>query len=85
MTIFIKPVRMCVVCRVRFPQKELFRLQCLQGQLSSFSGIGRSFYICKNCQIENSKKMQKILNKECKKGGEFAPQLKEIIENVGQN
>ncbi|GAB6074169.1 hypothetical protein JCM15786_08260 [Nautilia lithotrophica] len=59
-----KPVRMCVVCRNRFLQSELFRLQCRDKMLVKFTGIGRSFYVCKDCI--NNKKFVNYLSKICK-------------------
>jgi predicted RNA-binding protein YlxR (DUF448 family) len=86
MTIFEKPLRMCIVCRARHPQKNLFRLQCKDAKLGAFSGIGRSFYVCLKCaQAEDFKKIQKILNKQCKNSGDFVPQFKEIIQNARTN
>jgi len=43
------PVRMCISCRQRDEQKNLFRLTCKDGNLDKFDGNGRSFYICQNC------------------------------------
>lgn len=82
---FKKPTRMCVVCRGRFEQHILHRLQCLDGQLILFGGLKRSFYICNDCINGDQKRLNKILNRECKKGGDFIPQLKEITQYVGQN
>ena len=58
-----KPVRMCVVCKNRFYQNELFRLQCINKKLIAFSGTGRSFYICKKCI--NNKKFINYIAKKC--------------------
>ena len=44
-----KPIRMCVACKKRDLQKNLIRLQCKKDDLTYFSGIGRSFYVCYNC------------------------------------
>ncbi len=44
-----KPIRMCIVCKKRLPQKSLERLQCKEKMIVSFSGRGRSFYVCKEC------------------------------------
>jgi predicted RNA-binding protein YlxR (DUF448 family) len=41
-----------------------------------FSGSGRSFYLCKNC--ENSKKLDKIIKRICKKNISVE-KIKEII------
>jgi len=57
------PIRMCVICRNRFPQKELIRLQCKDNQLISFRGEGRSFYVCNNCI--KTKKFIKFISKKC--------------------
>jgi predicted RNA-binding protein YlxR (DUF448 family) len=42
----------------------MLRLQCNNGEIVEFSGIGRSFYICNNCI--NDKKLDKILKRICK-------------------
>jgi len=44
-----KPIRMCISCRKREPQKELYRLQKDESRLIKYSGVGRSFYLCKEC------------------------------------
>lgn len=44
------PIRMCIVCRGRFPQAQLIRLQYKDSTLMKFSGIGRSFYLCPCCK-----------------------------------
>ena len=56
--------RMCVVCRDRLSQAEMLRLQCKENDVIKFSGMGRSFYICKDCI--NDKKLDKIIQKICK-------------------
>lgn len=76
---------MCVVCRERFCQETLLRLQCQDGNLQRFGGSGRSFYICETCQESQTKQLTKALSRQCKKSGDFSPQLKEIIKYVGQN
>ncbi len=68
--------RMCVVCRERLPQKEMLRLQCKNGEFLRFEGIGRSFYLCTNCK--NSKKLDKIIKRICKKNISIE-NIKEII------
>jgi predicted RNA-binding protein YlxR (DUF448 family) len=55
---------MCVVCRDRLSQAEMLRLQCKENDVIKFSGMGRSFYICKDCI--NDKKLDKIIQKICK-------------------
>jgi len=44
-----KPIRMCISCRKRESQKELYRLQKDESKLIKYSGFGRSFYLCKEC------------------------------------
>jgi predicted RNA-binding protein YlxR (DUF448 family) len=44
-----KPHRMCIVCKGRYLQSSLVRLQPLDKMLHRFSGIGRSFYLCQEC------------------------------------
>jgi len=55
---------MCVVCKNRLSQSEMLRLQCKNKKIIPFSGIGRSFYICKDCI--NDKKLDKIIQRICK-------------------
>lgn len=48
-------VRMCIACRARLNQKELFRfVKVGKEEIIKFNGFGRSFYICKSC-VENDK------------------------------
>ena len=77
---FYQPTRMCVSCRKRENQNNLFRLQCKEGNLMHFIGIGRSFYLCHDC-IEDDKKVLKSLMRVCKSGEreKLVNQLKEII------
>ena len=77
---FNQPLRMCISCRTRDIQINLFRLQCLESQLSLFRGNGRSFYICKIC-LNDEKKVLKALMRQCKSSDrdKFSNILKEII------
>ena len=77
---FHKPIRMCIVCRGKFAQSELVRLQCQDRYLISFTNQGRSFYICKNCS-DDDKKCAKSLARTCKSGEleKLMNQLREII------
>jgi len=61
-TDFKIPTRMCVVCRGRFPQKNLYRFQKKDGKLVSYTKIGRSFYICSRCMKQERKRLVKVLN-----------------------
>jgi predicted RNA-binding protein YlxR (DUF448 family) len=78
--IFYQPTRMCISCRERDIQINLFRLQCTGGDLSLFSKLGRSFYICKNC-LQDDKKISKSLMRQCRSGDKekLMNKLKEII------
>ncbi len=77
---FYRPTRMCVSCRKRDNQDNLVRLQCIDGGLSAFSGVGRSFYFCHEC-LENDKKVLKSLMRICRSGDKekLMNKLKEII------
>lgn len=77
------PIRMCIICRSRFTQKELLRLQTKQNKIQKFSGLGRSFYICKECLLSKSeKKITQIIIKSFKlnknENDKVAMSLKEI-------
>jgi len=59
---------MCVVCRGRFAQLDLLRIQCLDRKLVRYTNDGRSFYLCKGCvDNKNEKKLLKRLSSMCKK------------------
>ena len=77
---FNQPQRMCVACRQRDTQSNLFRLSCENSQLEVFKGIGRSFYICKVCFLDE-KKLSKALMRQCRSGDKtkLMNTLKEII------
>jgi len=77
---FHQPVRMCISCRERDSQDKLQRLQCDEGTLETYNGIGRSFYVCANCLLED-KKILKALMRQCRSGDKekFMNRLKEII------
>jgi predicted RNA-binding protein YlxR (DUF448 family) len=75
------PIRSCVVCRDKQPQKILLRVQCIEKKLSPFTGHGRSFYICSHCVNSDEKKLQKALNRHCRNNDDYIVQLKEILAN----
>ena len=58
-----KPIRMCIVCKGRFFKEELYRMQCYENRLIKWRGVGRSFYVCKDCV--NNKKFIKYISKKC--------------------
>jgi len=59
-----KSIRMCVVCRKRFYQKDLNRLQCENKKIIKWKGSGRSFYVCKDCS--STQKLIKYIANLCK-------------------
>lgn len=74
---------MCVVCRERFAQSALVRLQCHEGSLEPYTGQGRSFYLCPSCV--GHKKTPGQLARHCKSNAleMLMNRLKEIIVNDG--
>ncbi|EES90187.1 DUF448 domain-containing protein [Helicobacter canadensis] len=74
------PIRMCVVCRERFEQRQLIRLQYKDSKLSLFNGQGRSFYICKNCQ--NTPKLINSIARICKIDKKYKENLKESLKEI---
>ncbi len=78
MTNLKQPIRTCVSCRKAKVQKELIRFQCINKNLTAFSGNGRSFYLCNDC-VENKTKCEKALFRQCKNKDNYFEQLKEIV------
>ncbi len=74
------PIRMCVSCRDRHTQNNLYRLQCIEGNVEIFNKNGRSFYLCKEC-LYQEKKVLKALMRQCRGGNKdkFMNRIKEII------
>lgn len=58
------PIRMCIVCRGRFSQQALLRLQYQDFKLRVYGGYGRSFYVCRGCQ--ESPRLSEYIIKVCK-------------------
>jgi len=50
-----QPIRMCITCRSRHPQTSLIRLKLNGKEIVAFNGNGRSFYLCKECVIDEKK------------------------------
>lgn len=83
-------LRTCVFCREKIEQKELLRFSCQNKKLVQYNNYGRSFYICRACstkiqselKAKEIKRLEKILNKECKSNDNFVTQLKEILTDV---
>lgn len=76
-------IRMCVQCRERLAQNTLLRLQSFEHNISPFTGVGRSFYVCKNCASQESFTQHMLgkhkISKHMKET--FREQLKEIVAN----
>lgn len=75
-----EPVRMCVACRTREAQKNLIRLQQKENQLTLFSGVGRSWYLCFRC-IQDQKKHKGLIKRFRLDEASFVKFLKEFIPN----
>jgi predicted RNA-binding protein YlxR (DUF448 family) len=75
-----QPTRMCVACRRRDAQKNLFRLRCEDQEIGLYPGFGRSFYLCQDC-LKDQKKVLRSLMRECRGGDKdkHMNKLKEII------
>lgn len=52
-----KPIRMCITCRSKHPRNTLIRLKQEDTKIVVSDGIGRSFYLCHTCCM-NEKKMR---------------------------
>ena len=57
---------MCIICRGRYEQNTLIRLQLHNGKLVEFTKVGRSSYICIDCMKLDEIKLVKILNSKFK-------------------
>lgn len=85
-----KILRTCVFCREKLEQKELLRLKCMNKKLVPYDNEGRSFYICQPCsqvlqgemKSKDIKRIEKILNNQCKNKENYLTQLKEILTDV---
>ena len=79
MKIIEKQIRTCVVCRDKFNQKNLLRLQCINKLLLNFTQKERSFYLCEKCILDD-KKVLKTLYRQCKNKADYLHQLEEIVK-----
>jgi len=85
-----KILRTCIFCRSKIEQKELLRFVYQNGSLLYYNKFGRSFYLCEPCtiklkddlSIKDSKRLEKVLQKECKDKENHVKQLKEILLDV---
>jgi len=78
-----EPIRMCITCRDRELQVNLIRLQENNKNIFSYTGQGRSFYICKICR-ENEKKIKGLTKRfrlSIEDSEQFVKYLKELDKN----
>ena len=76
-----KPQRMCIVCKGRYFQFELTRLQVRDSNLVEYKGFNRSFYICEQCSKLD--KTPYVISSRFKIDREkTTEQLKEILVNA---
>jgi predicted RNA-binding protein YlxR (DUF448 family) len=75
-----QPIRMCISCRDRHPQKSLIRLKLEGKDVIAFDGKGRSFYLCNMC-IKNEKKIKGLVKRFKQDEEQFTKLLKELIKN----
>jgi len=71
---------MCIACRGRFEKKSLTRLQHKEECIVLFQGVGRSFYLCRDC-INDTKKIKGLTKRFRQNEEHFVKFLKEQIEN----
>ena len=75
-----QPIRMCISCRDRHPQKSLIRLKLEGKNIVAFDGKGRSFYLCDSCS-KNEKKIKGLVKRFKQDEEQFTKLLKELIKN----
>ena len=75
-----QPIRMCISCRDRHPQKSLIRLKLEDKNIVVFDGKGRSFYLCDSCS-KNEKKIKGLVKRFKQDEEQFTKLLKELIKN----
>jgi uncharacterized protein len=81
---YISLVRMCVVCRERFAQFSLLRLQCKAGVLCNPIAERGEVFICVD-RVSSIKKLRDncLANVKAAPSAELMIRLKEIIVNDG--
>ena len=75
-----QPIRMCISCRDRHPQKSLIRLKLEGKDVVAFDGKGRSFYLCAVCS-KNEKKIKGLVKRFKQDEEQFTKLLKELVKN----
>ncbi|DAB32094.1 MAG TPA: hypothetical protein CFH79_05760 [Sulfurospirillum sp. UBA11407] len=79
-----KPIRMCILCKERFEQNSLLRFQANNGKIVEFSHRGRSFYICKQCLLNDSMRLVKLLNSKLKMQNKKITEFGEYFSKIVQ-
>ena len=78
-----EPIRMCIACRERDLQKKLIRLQQDNNNIFSYTGQGRSLYLCTVCS-KNEKKIKGLIKRfrlSTDNSERFVKYLKELNKN----
>jgi predicted RNA-binding protein YlxR (DUF448 family) len=79
-----EPIRMCISCRKRELQKKLIRLRKDGDSLRFHQGVGRSFYLCKECLKNDKHLLKKIVGRlklNLEDTQEFFKELKSNVES----
>jgi len=76
----LQPIRTCIACRTRHPQKTLLRLTQNGKEVVASHNYGRSFYICKDC-VKNEKKVKGLTKRFNQDMEYFVKLLKELMNN----
>ncbi len=74
---------MCIHCKNRFRQRDLLRLQCTQATLLTYTGIGRSFYLCERC-IEEEKALDSLC-RVAKINKKEKPTIRDSLKEIAHN
>jgi predicted RNA-binding protein YlxR (DUF448 family) len=78
------PIRTCICCRDKFEQQVLVRLQLDDCSIVAYSGLGRSFYLCRNCiDMKRDIVLKKLLQRSINKNKSLIlSRLEEILVNA---
>lgn len=72
------PIRMCISCKLKAPQKTLARYHIVDGKIICGKGDGRSFYLCYECLKRDENTLKKTLMRYSR-GSIDEPNLKEKL------
>ena len=76
-----QPIRMCLTCRSKHPQNTLIRLKQEGKDVIASDGLGRSFYLCDVCSI-NEKKIQGLAKRFNQNKTQFTDLIKRLTVKV---